>query len=116
MIAAAAKGVKARTCVRIRGSGRGEKVLSPAGPSALIAGRRARPKTLIMDIPRFHEHIRKAADPGEAFQEFVHELLLPDHPGLHFFQRAGRTGPLILSAWRTGRASSSNANTSARTA
>jgi hypothetical protein len=54
-----------------------------------------------MDIPRFcRENINTQLlgdDLGDAFQGFVHELLLPEYPALHLFPSAGKDGAIDLS-------------------
>src|ERR1035437_5791376 len=53
-----------------------------------------------MPIPRFETQYvnpRLApADIGDAFQGFVHELLLPEHPQLHRFPGGGKDGGIDL--------------------
>jgi hypothetical protein len=53
-----------------------------------------------MEIPRFETrnvNPRLAtADIGDAFQGFVHELLLPEHPQLHRFPGGGKDGGIDL--------------------
>ncbi len=53
-----------------------------------------------MDIPRFEKknvNPRLApTDIGDAFQMFVHELLLPEHPKLHRFPGGGKDGGIDL--------------------
>ena len=53
-----------------------------------------------MDIPRFHKknvNLRLApTDIGDAFQGFVHEVLLPEHPQLHRFPGGGKDGGIDL--------------------
>ncbi|HVQ36087.1 MAG TPA: hypothetical protein VMS31_01045, partial [Pyrinomonadaceae bacterium] len=55
-----------------------------------------------MEIPRFEKRAinpRLApTDIGDAFQGFVHELLLPEHPGLHRFPGGGKDGGIDLIA------------------
>ena len=59
-----------------------------------------------MDIPRFcRENINTELlgdDLGDAFQGFVHELLLPEYPELHLFPGAGKDGAIDLSQTRAG--------------
>ncbi|MFC1927680.1 hypothetical protein ACFLW7_03795, partial [Chloroflexota bacterium] len=59
-----------------------------------------------MDIPRFcRENINTELlgdDLGDAFQVFVHELLLPEYPALHLFPGAGKDGAIDLSQTRAG--------------
>jgi DNA-nicking Smr family endonuclease len=53
-----------------------------------------------MDIPRFDQRLgtsSSSGDLGDAFQTFVHELLLADYPGLHPFQSRGKDGGVDLS-------------------
>jgi hypothetical protein len=53
-----------------------------------------------MDIPRFErQNVNPriaCADIGDAFQGFVHELLLPEHPQLHRFPGGGKDGGIDL--------------------
>ncbi len=54
-----------------------------------------------MEIPRFSRENLNARlvheDLGEAFQDIVHELLLPDYPELHRFPSRGKDGAIELS-------------------
>ncbi|MCD4765022.1 MAG: hypothetical protein K8R34_00785, partial [Methanosarcinales archaeon] len=54
-----------------------------------------------MDIPRFSEgqvHPELLhQDLGDAFQRFIHELLLSDYPDLHLFPSKGKDGAIDLS-------------------
>ncbi len=54
-----------------------------------------------MDIPRFREDqvnpTLQEQDFGSAFQQFVHELMLPKYPGLHLFPGVGKDGAIDLS-------------------
>ena len=58
-----------------------------------------------MDIPRFYrEHLNPRLlyeELGSTFQAFVHELLLPDFPDLHFFPGKGKDGAIDLSQTMT---------------
>ena len=53
-----------------------------------------------MNIPQFHDAQVNPAlqeqDLGSTFQRFVHELKLPEHPGLHVFPGAGKDGTIDL--------------------
>ncbi|MCX7047335.1 MAG: hypothetical protein NTX50_17845 [Candidatus Sumerlaeota bacterium] len=53
-----------------------------------------------MEIPRFDIHSVNprlvTPDIGDAFQVFVHELLGPEHPGLHRFPGGGKDGGIDL--------------------
>jgi len=59
-----------------------------------------------VDIPRFcRENINTELlgdDLGDAFQRFVHDLLLPEYPELHLFPGAGKDGAIDLSQTRAG--------------
>lgn len=53
-----------------------------------------------MEIPRFEKQKLNprlvATDIGDAFQGFVHELLLSEHPQLHRFPGGGKDGGIDL--------------------
>jgi hypothetical protein len=52
-----------------------------------------------MDIPRFAQHQNPGFQNetiGNAFQEFAHELLRSEYPGLHFFEGGGKDGCIDL--------------------
>lgn len=53
-----------------------------------------------MDIPRFDNdnvnHRLTSTNIGDAFQTFVHEVLLPEHPRLHRFPGGGKDGGIDL--------------------
>ena len=54
-----------------------------------------------MDIPRFsRENINPKfckQDIGDSYQEFIHDLLLPEYPDLHLFPTRGKDGAIDLS-------------------
>jgi hypothetical protein len=54
-----------------------------------------------MDVPRFRlENLNSRlgfTDPGDAFQQFVHDVLLRSYPELHLFPTGGKDGAIDLS-------------------
>jgi hypothetical protein len=55
-----------------------------------------------MDIPRFDQNRDGGNNIGDAFQRFAYDLLLFDHPGLHFFPTRGKDGGIDLSRTKDG--------------